>query len=268
MKLKLITQALSSIAKIPLLGQVITGILGIITGVITARSTGKQERKNDLRKCRPYFKIKFLTKDEVGNLSMVKHPPLPCRLKNGPIEKTECKYLSYLKIKNIAPYSCYDLVIHFEIYNKLLDKKEEVICDIDSLSSNEEKNIDYLSPCIEENKKKINNKDLKNKLRWAIKDTEKMDILEEYFSLKNIKGKVSGEIKAMREMDVEEGLGKIQGLLIGECIQPYMYHLNVVKVTLKSEQLEDLEYHFKPIKIYPSNEKIFKLVNQEDIFKK
>lgn len=45
MKLNLIVKALSSIAKIPLLGQVITGILGIITGVFTARSTGKQERK-------------------------------------------------------------------------------------------------------------------------------------------------------------------------------------------------------------------------------
>ena len=105
-------------------------------------------------------------------------------------------------------------------------------------------------------------------MRWAMKDTEKMDILEECFSLKNIKEKVSKEIKIIHEMDVEEGLDKLQDLLTWESIQSYMYHINIVKVALKSEQFEDLEYQFEPIKISPTSEKIFKWVNQEDIFKK
>lgn len=242
-------------------------LFSVFIVILTAHETGKAERKNDLRKCRPFFRVKLVSGENI-NILNGKNKPVPCKLIDEKrYKRSEICHAFYLKLHNIAPYSCYSLSIVIDVNNELLNENRKVICEVDGLSKDEEISIDYLDPLIRESKRRIYDKHFKNQLYWAPSDHERLDILNENFSLKGIEKTVNHEIKSIHDCG-EKGIDNFIKFLVQEAETGSMYRINKVEVSIFSEQFEKLKYQYCPVKKIPVINENFKWINQKKTFKK
>lgn len=219
---------------IQIIVSLISGILAIIAGIVTANHTGKAEKRNSRQESRPYLTIK------IDQNQMI--------------------------VTNVSDNPCYDVKCEIELINSFFkDKKKQTytLFSKDLLECKGKIICDYLEDSITSNKLKINK--LSNKT-YDYTEQMMIDFWDEKVSLLEGKENRSKIKKIVEEFKSESGISpkQIGCSLMQLSNEKIFYSVQRVKIRLLTSQFEELIYYFIPSKDGCQ----YKWENREKIFNK
>lgn len=217
---------------IQIIVSLISGILAIIAGIVTANYTGKAEKRNSRQESRPYLTVK--------------------------IDKNQ------MIVTNVSDNPCYDVKCEIELINSFFkDKKKQTytLFSEDLLECKGKIACDYLQDVIAHNKFKINKLSEKT---WGHNKREIIDFWDKRVSLMDGEDNRLEIRKIVEESESESGISSIHigCLLMQSSNEKNFYNVEKIKIRLLTSQFEKLTYVFVPL------ENQYKWENREEIFNK
>ena len=217
---------------IQIIVSLISGILAIIAGIVTANYTGKAEKRNSRQESRPYLTVK------ISNNQMI--------------------------VTNVSDNPCYDVECEIELINCFFkDKKKQTytLFSKELLECKEKIACDYLKDSIASNKLEINK--LSNKT-YDYTEQMMIDFWDKKVSLLEGKENRSKIKKIVEEFKSESGVSpkQIGCSLMQLSNEKFFYNVQKIKIRLLTSQYEKLTYVFVP------SENQYKWENREEIFNK
>lgn len=217
---------------IQIIASLISGILAIIAGIVTANHTGKAEKRNSRQESRPYLTV---TIDQ-----------------------------NQMIVTNVSDNPCYDVKCEIELINCFFKDKEKqtyTLFSKDLLECKGKIACDYLKDSITSNKLEINK--LSNKT-YGYTEQMMIDFWDEKVSLLEGKENRSKIKKIVEEFKSESGVSpkEIGCSLMQLSNKKVFYNVQKIKIRLLTSQFEKLTYVFVP------SENQYKWENREEIFNK
>lgn len=215
---------------IQIIVSLISGILAIIAGIVTANYTGKAEKRNSRQESRPYLTV---------------------RRENNK-----------LIINNVSDNSCYDVECEVELINSFFKNKEETYTSSgDLLEGKGQIACDCLQNAIAHNKSKI---DELSEETWGYNKREIIDFWDKRISLLDGEANRLKIRKIVEECESESVIDPIQvGSYLKYSLEKESYYdIQKVRIRLLTNQFEKLTYVFVP------SENQYKWENREEIFNK